>query len=69
MSTKMKTRKGAAKRFKISATGKIMRRSPNQNHKMKQSGSRKRRLDMGDVVEGGFAKNVRQMLGIRVTKT
>jgi hypothetical protein len=35
---------------------------------MKQSGSRKRRLALGDVLDGKFAKNVRLMLGSRVVK-
>jgi len=65
---KMKTRKSAAKRFEITGNGKIVRRSSRQNHKMKQSGSRKRRLALGDVLDGKFAKNVRLMLGSRVVK-
>ncbi|MGQ9525804.1 MAG: 50S ribosomal protein L35 [Armatimonadota bacterium] len=65
---KVKTRKSAAKRFKITATGKILRRCSHQNHKMKQSGSCKRRLNLGDVVEGGFAQRARRMLCVRVVK-
>ncbi len=42
---KMKTRKAAAKRFKITATGKILRRQAGASHYfMKKSKARKRRL-------------------------
>lgn len=65
---KVKTRKSAAKRFKITATGKILRRCSHQNHKMKQSDSCKRRLELGDVVEGAFSKKARRMLSLRVVR-
>jgi|YelNatPaOPRAMG01_1025707.scaffolds.fasta_scaffold31923_2 large subunit ribosomal protein L35 len=65
---KMKTRKGAAKRFKITATGKILRRCSHQNHKMKQTDSTKQRLSLGDEVKGGFAKRTRRMLCIGVSR-
>ena len=42
---KMKTIKGAAKRFKVSKSGRIKRRAANRNHILeKKSKSRKRRL-------------------------
>ena len=42
---KMKTHRGAAKRFKQTGTGKIMRRKANLNHILeKKSPERKRRL-------------------------
>jgi len=65
---KVKTRKSAAKRFKVTATGKVLRRCSHQNHKMKQSGSCKRRLSLGDVVEKAFAKKARRMLSLRVVR-
>ncbi len=62
---KMKTDKGAAKRFKITGTGKIMRRKAFRSHILeKKSSVRTRRLAMEAEVTGGDAKQVRKMLGI-----
>jgi large subunit ribosomal protein L35 len=53
---KLKTRKTAAKRFKVSATGKLMRRSTKLNHLMrKKNGGAKRRLIKGSEL---FANTV-----------
>jgi large subunit ribosomal protein L35 len=42
---KMKTHKGAAKRFKVTGSGKLRRRKANKNHILeKKSSRRKRRL-------------------------
>jgi large subunit ribosomal protein L35 len=62
---KMKTHKGAAKRFKITSTGKIRRRRANLNHMLeKKSSKRKRKLRSTDaVVAPADAKRVRRMLG------
>lgn len=66
---KMKTRKSVAKRFKITATGKIIRRSSNNAHAYsKKSGSQQRRLDLPKEVKGRFAKYIRNLLGIGVKK-
>lgn len=66
---KMKTRKAAVKRFKVTGTGKLVRKCSFQNHKMMhKSGSTQRRLDMGAVVEGGMAPDVRTMLNIGAAK-
>lgn len=49
---KMKTHKGAAKRFKKTGTGKIMRRKANARHLLTgKSPARKRRLVKGVVVD------------------
>ncbi len=41
----MKTHRGAAKRFRITGTGKVMRRKATGNHFLvKKTGSRKRRI-------------------------
>jgi large subunit ribosomal protein L35 len=62
---KMKTDKGAAKRFKITGTGKIMRRKAFRSHILeKKSSVRTRRLGREAQVTGGDAKQVRKMLGI-----
>jgi len=61
----MKTDKGAAKRFKITGTGKIMRRKAFRSHILeKKSSVRTRRLAKEAQVTGGDAKQVRKMLGI-----
>ena len=62
---KMKTDKGAAKRFKITGTGKIMRRKAFRSHILeKKSSVRTRRLAREAQVTGGDAKQVKKMLGI-----
>jgi large subunit ribosomal protein L35 len=62
---KMKTDRGAAKRFKITGTGKIMRRKAFRSHILeKKSSVRTRRLGREAQVTGGDAKQVRKMLGI-----
>ena len=61
---KMKTHRGAAKRFKITPKGKIKRRSSFVNHILgKKSSSRKRRLRGPAQVSKEDAKRVRRMLG------
>ena len=62
---KMKTDRGAAKRFKITGTGKIMRRKAFRSHILeKKSSVRTRRLAKEAQVTGGDAKQVKKMLGI-----
>lgn len=61
---KLKTRKTVAKRFKVTATGKLVRRSTGLNHLMrKKSPSRKRDLRKGSVLFEGDEKRIRRMLG------
>ena len=60
---KMRTHRGAAKRFRVTRTGKVLRRKATGNHfLMKKTGSRKRRIE-GMAVVGPEAKTVRRMLG------
>jgi large subunit ribosomal protein L35 len=62
---KMKTDKGAAKRFKITGSGKIMRRKAFRSHILEKKSSRRtRRLAQEAEVTGGDAKQVRRLLGI-----
>ena len=62
---KLKTKKTAAKRFKITGTGKIMRRKAYNNHMFfHKSGAQKRRLDQDAELSRTEAKRVRRMLGI-----
>ena len=62
---KMKTDRGAAKRFKITGTGRIKRRKAFRSHLLeKKSSVRTRRLGREAEVTGGDAKQVRRLLGI-----
>jgi large subunit ribosomal protein L35 len=62
---KMKTHRGAAKRFKVTGTGKIRRRRAFVNHMLeKKTAKRKKRLRApGATVSGADSKRVRRMLG------
>lgn len=62
---KQKTHKGAAKRFKVTPTGKIRRRRAFANHILeKKTAKRKRRLNAPDaVVADADRKMVRRLLG------
>ncbi len=62
---KMKTHRGAAKRFKVTGSGKIVRRNSNLNHILeKKSPKRKRRLARDSVLAPGDHATVRRQLGI-----
>ena len=62
---KMKTHKGAAKRFKITPTGKIRRRRAFANHILeKKTAKRKRHLNASDaLVSPQDEKRIRRLLG------
>jgi len=61
---KMKTHRGAKKRFKVTGTGKVMRRKANLNHILeKKSPARKRRLATEAEVTGGDADRINRLLG------
>ena len=61
---KLKTRKGAAKRIKVSGTGKLLHRRASGRHFLsKKSGSRKRRFGADYELTGKAAKNMERMLG------
>ena len=60
---KMKTHKGAAKRFKVTGTGKIRRRQRNLNHfNTKMSSRRKRRLGSPELVDKADMPKVKKLL-------
>ena len=62
---KHKTRKGAAKRFKITGSSKIMRRTQNMRHlRANKSKKAKRNYRRLTLVTGPTAKKVKRMLGI-----
>ncbi len=60
---KLKTKKGAAKRFKITANGKIKRSKAYKSHILtKKSSKRKRNLRKAGFVSPSEKKNVEKML-------
>ncbi|MEM8804992.1 MAG: 50S ribosomal protein L35 [Cyanobacteria bacterium J06635_1] len=60
---KLKTRRAAAKRFRRSGSGKIMRRKAFKNHLLQHKGQdRKRRLSKAAVVNEADVPNVEGML-------
>ncbi len=60
---KMKTHKGAKKRFKVTGTGKLKRRSKNLNHFLeKKSSKRKRRLSGESVVSDADTPRIKRLL-------
>ncbi len=64
-SYKQKTRKGAAKRFKVTATGKVMRRTQNMRHlRSNKSKKAKRAYRVPVEVQGKWAKKIKRMLGL-----
>jgi large subunit ribosomal protein L35 len=63
---KMKTHRGAAKRFKITGSGKIMRRKADRDHLLEHKPTtRTRRLGREAEVTGGDKKHVERLLGKR----
>ena len=62
---KMKTDKGAAKRIKVTGSGKLRRRHAFLNHILeKKSPDRKRRLGRDTDIAAADRKNVKRLLGI-----
>lgn len=61
---KVKTHRGAAKRFLVTGTGRIRRRKVNRSHLLeKKPTKRTRRLARGAEVSGAFKRHVRRQLG------
>ena len=62
---KTKTRSAAKKRFKVTGTGKILRRKAFRNHILeKKPSTRTRRLGRPAEVTGGDRDQVRRLLGL-----
>ena len=62
---KMKTDRGAAKRFKVTATGKLRRRRAFRSHLLeKKSSKRTRRLGREADVSSRDRKEVKRLLGL-----
>jgi large subunit ribosomal protein L35 len=66
MKVKSRTRKSAAKRFKVTKTGKVLHRSINLRHLRTIKGKRnQRRLKVMKELGGKFASKVKKMLGLK----
>lgn len=62
---KQKTHRGAEKRFKISAGGKLVRHQSGSSHILtKKTSKRKRKLRKQTVTTGKTARNVKEMLHV-----
>ena len=60
---KMKTKKTAAKRFKVTGSGRVRRSKQGGNHGMQEkSRKRLRRLSKNDMVDSTLTKHVKRML-------
>jgi large subunit ribosomal protein L35 len=61
---KMKSNRGARKRFKKTASGKIKRHKANKSHILtKKTRARKRRLRKSDLVDSADAPRIRRLIG------
>jgi len=62
---KQKTRKGVSKRFKVTGSGKVLRRSQNMRHlRRKKSKKAIRAYRVPIEVKGKWAKKIKRMLGL-----
>ncbi|MFL3008856.1 MAG: 50S ribosomal protein L35 [Candidatus Neomarinimicrobiota bacterium] len=62
---KMKTRRGAAKRFKIAGSGRIKRNKANHRHMLvRRSNKAKRKMRQTGVVSSADRKIVKALLGV-----
>ncbi|HWC11331.1 MAG TPA: 50S ribosomal protein L35 [Acidimicrobiales bacterium] len=62
---KMKTHRGAAKRFKVTGTGKVLRRKAFRSHLLeKKPSTRTRRLAREAELTGGDKAQAKRLLGL-----
>lgn len=67
---KLKVRKSATKRFKVTGSGKIMRRRGFSRHlRVKKSAKKKRQQRRAVQVTGFYEKKLRKGMGLRKKKT
>jgi large subunit ribosomal protein L35 len=60
---KLKTHRGAAKRFKVTGTGKVRRRKAFKSHLQTGKGAdRRRRLRRGDLIHASNVRRIRQLI-------
>ncbi len=63
---KMKTKRSASKRFKVTGTGKLMRMKANKSHILtKKSRKRKRNLRKATEVDASNAGNMKKIMPYR----
>ncbi len=63
--TKVRTRKAASKRFRVTKTGKVLHRSHYLRHKRYNKGKKRiRRLKQTKQTVGVFGRKIKQMLGL-----
>ena len=61
---KMKTHKGAAKRFRVTGSGKLTRKHAFRSHILQKKSSRRKRRLAGDVeLTGGDRDRAKRLLG------
>ena len=61
---KMKTHKGAAKRFRVTGSGKLKRKHAFRSHILEKKSSRRKRRLAGDVeLTGGDRHRAKRLLG------
>jgi large subunit ribosomal protein L35 len=61
---KMKTHSGAKKRFRVTGTGKVLRRRANRNHLLEHKPTKRtRRLDGDVVIAKSDEKKIKKLLG------
>jgi large subunit ribosomal protein L35 len=64
MSPKQKTKRAAKKRFKLTGTGRVLRRHAMKSHNLQKKSSKRRRGFRKDYeLTGTDAKTVRKLLG------
>ena len=62
---KLKTKRGAAKRFSLTGTGKILRARAFASHILtKKSAKRKRRLRQNTLTDSANKSHIRRLLGV-----
>ncbi len=63
--TKRRSKRSLTRRIKVTATGKIMRRTQNMRHLRSNKGKAQiRRMKAAKFLTGGTAKRIRKILGI-----
>ena len=63
---KLKTKKSITKRFRVTKTGKVLRRQAFKGHlNTKKSKKRKRRLSRIVKVQSGYAKKLKKRMGVK----
>jgi large subunit ribosomal protein L35 len=62
---KQKTRRGAAKRFKLTGSGKLKRNKANHRHMLiRRSKTVKRKMKKSGLIDASDRQKVRRMLGV-----